>query len=76
MPDNITTGDIAVTINTKRYPRSQTVPTATYTITDTTDKINYRQSARFWQYELTGNTVGQEFVAGQWFEEFTRGSRL
>lgn len=72
--DSLRTGDITVNLNTKFYPKGE-VSTTSYTVADTVDKIAYRRRGRYWQYELSGNVIGQSFRAGAWQEEAKRSGR-
>ena len=65
--DSIRNEDITLTLNTKRYPKSD-VSTSSYTVADTTDKIVFKRRGRYWQYTISGNELGQAWRGGQWFE--------
>ena len=66
--DDIRTGDLTLTLNTKFYPKDTAVSTE-YTVADTTYKLSYRRRGRFWQYKIEGNVLNQSWRAGQWSEE-------
>jgi len=72
--DSIRNGSITVTLNTKFYPKG-TVATVAYTVADTVDKIAYRRRGRYWQYVITGSTVGQAWRSGAWVEELKKSGR-
>lgn len=65
--NTITTGNINLTINTKRYP-NQTADSSTYPITTTNANLIFRKSARYWQYTVSGDTIGQFWRGGDWME--------
>ena len=68
IPDNTHTGNISFTISSKQFPQSTAVD-KTETITPTTERVPMAKCAKFWQYTLTGNTIGQKFIMGKWLEE-------
>ena len=72
--DSIRNGDITIALNTKFYPKG-TVSQTSYTVEDTVDKIAYRRRGRYWQYVVSGNTLGQEWRSGQWIQEVKRSGR-
>jgi hypothetical protein len=65
--NDISTGNINLTINTKRYP-NQTADSSTYPITTGNANLIYRKSARYWQYTVSGATLGQSWRSGSWME--------
>ena len=69
VPDSVQTGNINVEIIAKLYPQS---PTNTYdqnyTVTPTTPFVPVESGGRLWQYKLSGNTLGQQFIGGAWHE--------
>jgi hypothetical protein len=65
--NDISTGNINLTINTKRYP-NQTADSSTYPITTGNANLIYRKSARYWQYTISGATLGQSWRSGSWME--------
>lgn len=77
IPDSIQTGDISLTLITKRYPNTPT-PSASgpYTITPETIKLSYRKATRYWQYEIAGSEIDQHWSGGEWMEIFNQSSRL
>jgi hypothetical protein len=72
--NTISTGDINLTINTKRYP-NQTADSSTYPITTSNANLIYRKSARYWQYVLSGNALGQSWRGGSWMEMLKGGGK-
>ena len=65
--NTISTGNISLTVNTKRYP-NQTADSSTYPITTANANLIYRKSARYWQYTVSGDTLGQSWRSGSWME--------
>jgi hypothetical protein len=65
--NTINTGNINLTVNTKRYP-NQTPDSSTYPITTANANLIYRKSARYWQYTVSGATLGQSWRGGSWME--------
>jgi hypothetical protein len=65
--NSINTGNINLTVNTKRYP-NQTANSSTYPITTANANLIYRKSARYWQYTVSGATLGQFWRSGNWME--------
>lgn len=75
IPDNIQSGNINVEIIAKRFPQSPiNTYDKNYTVTPTTEYVSTEVGGRFWQYKLSGNTLGQQFIAGQWMEFVQPGS--
>lgn len=69
VPDSVQTGNINVEITTKLYPQSAVdMYVNNYTITPTTDLMPIEQGGRLWQYNLTGEELGQMWICGQWHE--------
>lgn len=69
IPDSIQNGDINVEIKGFRYPQSTAAMFDNdYTVAPTTEFFSVQGGARLWQYELSGNVLGQQFIAGQWME--------
>jgi hypothetical protein len=67
VPDSIQTGNITCEITGKQYPQSALLlMDNTFTVTPTSDVIPLLGGARLWQYTLSGNTLNQQWVAGQW----------
>jgi len=67
VPDSIQTGNISLTITSYEYPQSP-VPTneTTVTITPTTTIVQPNTGGRYWQYEWSGNQLGQSWIMGKW----------
>lgn len=73
--DSIQTGNINVELIAKRFPQSAiNTYDKNFTVTPTTEFITCEVGGRFWQYKLSGNTLGQEWIAGQWSEFVQPGS--
>lgn len=76
VPDSIQTEDIAVALNFKDWPQSAIVgQLGPYDITPTTPWLDFQTAGRYWQYEITGDALDQEFGAGAWQEMVSEGSR-
>lgn len=75
VPDSVQTGDINVEIIGQRYPQSS-VPMydENFTVTPTTEFVTTEIGARLWKYKISGDALGQEFIAGQWSEFVQPGS--
>ena len=69
VPDSVQTGDITCTITSWEYPQSP-VPTneASVTISPDTPIIQPNVGGRYWQYEWSGNQLGQSWIMGKWQE--------
>lgn len=75
IPDSIQTGNINVEIQAKRFPQSASnTYDINYTVTPTTEFISTEIGGRFWQYIWSGNSIGQQFIGGQWSEYVQPGS--
>jgi hypothetical protein len=72
--NTMTSGTIDVTINTKRYP-NQTAGTSTYNVDTGDANLIYRKSARYWQYSVSGDSLGQFWRGGSWQELVKGGSK-
>jgi len=76
LPDNILTDETSLEVNIylKKYPQSTPVLLAAspQEVTSATEILVFKSSARFWQYEITGEELGQFWRAGQWFEEIQK----
>jgi hypothetical protein len=74
IPDSIQDGNIDVNISGYLWPQStQQTYTQNYTISATQERVPVLSSGRFWQYQVSGNTLGQRFVEGKWQEEIQKG---
>jgi hypothetical protein len=67
--DSIRNGDLTLKLNTKFYPKGP-ITTTTYTLLDTTEKISFRRRGRYWQYEIIGEALDQDWCSGDWVQEF------
>lgn len=75
IPDSDQTGDITLNVKGYLYPQS----TATsydedYTISPTTEDVATLVNARFYQYELSGSVLAQNWKMGAWYEEAQQGT--
>lgn len=67
--NTLTNGSLDWTINTKLYP-NQTADTVTYAIPFDSQNLIYRRRGRYWQYRISGATLGQYWRAGVWQEKY------
>jgi hypothetical protein len=73
--DSYQSGNISVLIEGKLYPQSANLAiNSTYTVTPTTEFIATTNMARYWQYTVSGNVLGQYWRAGAWQEAVQQGS--
>ena len=75
IPDSIQTGTIQMTINGYRFPQaaSPIMTQGPFNVTSTTERVPVQGAARYIEYTLSGNELGQEFMVGSWLEEVQRG---
>lgn len=74
IPDSIQTGNVTLSITAKQYPQSPiTTFDGDFTITPTTEIMPVQIGGRFWQYGLSGNDLGQQWIGGQWMEQIQIG---
>jgi hypothetical protein len=75
IPDSVQTGNITVTLNTYRYPQSGTaIGTQAMTVTPTTEIIPAAKVGRIWEWAITGSTLAQNFIMGDWQDEIQKSS--
>lgn len=74
VPDSVMSGTIQVDVNSYLYPQS-TASTNTYSVTSTTERIPSQISGRYWDYTISGNELGQDFLMGQWMLDPQKTSR-
>lgn len=70
--NTLTNGSIDWTINTKLYP-NQEPDSVTYTLPFDSQNLIYRRRGRYWQYRVSGATLGQYWRAGIWQEKYMQG---
>lgn len=76
IPDSIQTQNITLTIDGYSYPQSSLAKnTSTITITPTTEYVALDVDARFLQFTMSGNAVGQNWIMGEWLEPIQQSSR-
>lgn len=69
VPDSIQTGNISIQVNIKNYAQASIAGTkGPYTITPTTNIIEFQTEARYWQWQISGSDLGQDWKAGSWQE--------
>ena len=77
IPDSIQDGNINVEVEGLRYPQSAAAMFDNdYTVTPTTEFVPVQGGARLWQFTLSGETLGQSFIAGQWMETVQESSQI
>lgn len=69
IPDSLQVGNISVTVNTKRYPNEVVYNTQIFTVSPTTNVIDFRQYGRYIQFVLSGSEVGQSWRGGDWYQK-------
>ena len=69
VPDSTQVGDITCTITSWEYPQSP-VPTneTSFTVSPDTPIVQPNVGGRYWQYEWSGNQLGQSWIMGKWQE--------
>ncbi|MDP9195214.1 MAG: hypothetical protein M3O22_00320 [Pseudomonadota bacterium] len=76
IPDSLQNGNITATVESYRFPQSQTATfSQSYTIGSTTERVSTRVMGRFWDITLSGSSAEQEWSMGDWYEELQPGSR-
>ena len=69
IPDSTQIGNINVEIVGQNYPQSvKKMFDNTYVVTPSTEFITVEGNARFWQYFLSGDSLGQVWTGGNWHE--------
>ena len=69
VPDSVQTGNITLEIIARKFPQSAVATyDNTYTITPTTELMPVTIGGRLWQYKLSGNSLGQQWIGGMWHE--------
>lgn len=76
IPDSIQNGDISVSLDTYEFAQStSTLGTQSMTIGQTTGRIPAASVGRFWDWEISGAVIGQNFIMGDWMDEIQRSGR-
>jgi len=74
-PDSKQTGTIQAKITGYIAPQSvKFMYSKTYDVTPTTEDISTQMNGRFYNLEISGNELGQDWEMGTWFEEAQQGS--
>lgn len=74
IPDSVQTGNISLRVLGKKFPQSQSaIYDTTYTVSPTIERVPTAVSARFIQYEFSGEELDQNFIMGKWLEEIQGG---
>jgi hypothetical protein len=73
IPDSIQTGNINLNIKTMEYPQwkkaGRYLQNKNLVVSETRDHLSPIMRGRYWQYEWSGEVLGQEFQMGVWQEE-------
>lgn len=70
VPDNYQTGEIALRMFGKLWPQStDNTADELYALTGSTERVQVSRSARYYQYTISGDALGQRWRAGAWQEE-------
>lgn len=70
IPDCVQSGNMTVTLRGFQWPQSDTpIQTQTFTVTPSTGRVEVTMNARYWDYEISGDVVGQSWSMGTWQEE-------
>lgn len=71
IPDSIqSTGTINVNVDAFQWPNDTVArSTQAYTVNVGEGRVNFGQEGRFWQYTISGSTLGQSWRMGKWSEE-------
>lgn len=72
IPEHTFSNSINVNLKTRNWPQSSDIVNIDYTLTPVTDRVSTEVNGRFWQFDVTGNVLGQEYAAGQWYKEIKR----
>lgn len=75
VPDYILSGNMSVELSTYDYPKSAVKTNKTYTLTSSSTRIATEQNGRFWQYDMSGEELGQSVKFGQWWQELQESSK-
>lgn len=74
IPDNTMSGTVSVALNAYNYPSSSTRQTFTeFDVTQDTELVQTPINGRFWDYTISGEELGQDWLMGQWMEEPQKG---
>lgn len=75
-PDSAQGGNINVLAEGFRYPQSTAkMYSNNYTIAPETEHVSTSGGARYWQFTLSGNALGQSWLAGNWNEYLQESAR-
>lgn len=70
IPDSVQSGNITVNVSCRLYPQSANASfDQDYTVSPTTENIVLGGSGRYWEYEISGEDLDQEWMMGAWQEE-------
>lgn len=75
VPDSVQNGNISFMDEGFMFPQSASpIKTTVLTVTPTTERIPISSQARFHQYTLVGDELGQAWIGGAWIEEVQKGA--
>jgi hypothetical protein len=76
VPDSVQTGDIQVQIDAFSYPQSAVAKNSkTVTVSPDTEFIALDIDGRFLRYTFSGETLGQDWIMGQWLDPVQKAAR-
>lgn len=77
IPDSDQEGSITVSVVGKLFPQSATNTfSKSFTIPATTGRVTTPlMNGRVWNYSISGNTLGQHWKMGDWYEQIQEGPR-
>lgn len=69
IPDSTQSGNVDLTVTTKLYPQSSTSRDfGAYTISTTTEKLDFRANGRLRKYTFEQDALNEDFIMGSWYE--------
>lgn len=75
VPDSSQVGSINVNVTGRRFPKSSSAMfDKDYTVDPTTERVITTNSARIWNYTISGEEIGQSWIMGNWTEELQDGA--
>lgn len=75
IPDSAQDGSITLTVTARQFPQSpQATYVTSYQITPTTERVTTQSLGRFWQYQWSGDELGNAWKMGGWLEYIQEGS--
>jgi hypothetical protein len=75
IPDSLQSGDLSLTIHSQLWPQATaTMKEEVVVVAPDTTYIPYTVNGRFWDYEWTGDELGQTWQMGRWQEYVQKGA--